>query len=911
MDPVARPVVATKLYVPKRRRGLVARPRLHERLRVAADARLVLVSAPAGFGKTTLLADWFEESSEIGPSVAWISLDPSDSDPSMFWSCVVAALDAVVPLGSAVRELLDVSPFPTELMVTTLVNDLVGASDDVWLVLDDFHAVDSRDIVQGISVLVERLPSHVHLVISTRVDPDLPLPRWRVRCDLVEIRAADLRFTSDEAAAYLNDIAKLGLDEEQVSALDERTEGWVAALQLAALSIRGHEDVGGFISRFAGDDRYIVDYLVDEVLQRQPADVRDFLSQSSVLDRLSAALCDAVTGGQNGREMLEALERANLFVVSLDGRREWYRYHHLFVDVLRARTLSDQPDRVAVNHLRASQWYERHGLTDDAVRHAIAAPDFDRATRLIEQAVPMVRRDRDDTLLIRWLRALPAEAVRGSPLVSVFYGYMLMESGDFDAVEPWFAHAERMLAEIPSGSPASWADTAEQRSLPATMAVFRAALAHARGDGRAASDHARRAVELADPDDHQARGGAAGFLGLASWAEGDVIAAVEMFSQAIASIRSAGHLADELTSTVVLADMWLAAGRATTARRLLEGALEHGRTSAPAATRGIADLHVALSEIDLETGDLSRARHHLESAIANDKRLPMGESRFRLFVALAKVAAAEGDVQGAIDHLDRAEQLSQPGFVPQVRPIPAMRARLSIAQGKLAEAEAWAKASGVTETDEVSHLREFDLLTLARLLIAQHRDERDVDRADDALVLLGRLRVAAEMSGRRRSVVETHMLTALALDGQGHRSEAVESLEHAWADAAEPESHARLLLDEGAPMIELLGEVARSSVDSARAQRLLDLADSTPHAETGMPERHERSMLPGTMVDPLSDRELEVLRLLASDLSGPEIASALFVSIHTIRTHTKRIFTKLDVTNRRAAVSRARELGVL
>ena len=306
----------------------------------------------------------------------------------MFWSCVVAALESVsCRLGVTVRELLDTSPFPTELVIATLVNELVASTDDVWLVLDDFHAVDNRDIVQGMAALLDRLPSHVHVVISTRVDPDLPLPRWRVRGELVEIRAADLRFTADEAAAYLNDVAGLGLAEEDVAVLEQRTEGWVAALQLAALSIRGHEDVRGFISRFAGNDRYIVDYLVEEVLQRQPADVREFLSQSSVLDRLSGPLCDAVTGGRGGREMLEALERANLFVVSLDDRREWYRYHHLFADALRARMLNDQPRAVAVNHLRASEWYERHHLADEAVRHAIAAADFGRATRLIEQAV--------------------------------------------------------------------------------------------------------------------------------------------------------------------------------------------------------------------------------------------------------------------------------------------------------------------------------------------------------------------------------------------------------------------------------------------------------------------------------------------------------------------------------------------
>ena len=301
---MARPIIATKLYVPRRRRGLVARPRLQEGLRVDADVRLVLVSAPAGFGKTTLLTEWFDEASKDGTGVAWISLDPSDSEPAMFWAGVVSALETVVTLEPTVRELLDASPFPTELMIATLVNELVVSTDDVWLVLDDFHAVDNRVIVQGVAALLDRVPSHVHVVISTRVDPDLPLARWRVRGELVEIRAADLRFTADEAAAYLNDVAGLGLAEEDVAVLERRTEGWVAALHLAALSMRGHEDVRGFISRFAGNDRYIVDYLVEEVLQRQPAEVREFLSQSSVLDRLSGPLCDAVTGGQGGRDML-------------------------------------------------------------------------------------------------------------------------------------------------------------------------------------------------------------------------------------------------------------------------------------------------------------------------------------------------------------------------------------------------------------------------------------------------------------------------------------------------------------------------------------------------------------------------------------------------------------------------------
>ncbi len=400
---MTRSLLATKLYVPKLRRGLVGRPRLLERMGNGAEARLTLVSAPAGFGKTTVLATWLHEASAAGRCVAWLSLDAADNDPTSFWTYVVTALQGAVPgVGASALELLASSPAPTELALTTLLNELAAAPEEVWLVLDDYHLVDDHEVNDGVAFLLEHLPAQVHVMVSTRADPDLPLARWRVRGELVEIRAADLRFTSDEATAYLNVATALDLAAEDVAVLEERTEGWIAALQLAALSLQGREDVSSFIARFAGDDRYIVDYLIEEVLQHQPDAVRGFLLQSAVLDRLTGSLCDAVTGRDDGSEMLVALERANLFIVALDDRREWYRYHHLFADVLRARMLSEQPDQVSLLHQRASGWYERHGLTEEAVRHALAARDFDQAAHLIELAMPAIRRhrqERDDVRL--------------------------------------------------------------------------------------------------------------------------------------------------------------------------------------------------------------------------------------------------------------------------------------------------------------------------------------------------------------------------------------------------------------------------------------------------------------------------------------------------------------------------------
>jgi LuxR family maltose regulon positive regulatory protein len=903
---MARPLMATKLYVPKLRRGLVTRPRLGERLRRGAESRLTLVSAPAGFGKTTLLAEWLGEAAGEDRCVAWLSLDPGDSEPALFWTYVVTALQTAVPgVGSTALELIASPPLPTELVLTTVLNELAAAPKGVWLVLDDYHLVDSHEVGEGMAFLLEHLPPHVHVVVSTRADPDLPLSRWRVRGELVEIRAADLRFTSEEAAAYLNDVAGLDLAAEDVAALGQRTEGWIAALQLAVLSLQGREDAAGFIARFAGNDRYIVDYLVEEVLQHQPDPVRDFLLHSAVLDRLTGPLCDAITGRDDGSRMLMSLERANLFLVPLDDRREWYRYHHLFADVLRARLLSEQPGQIALLHLRASRWYESHDLAEEAVRHALAARDFDRAARLMELAVPTMRRNRQDAMLHGWLKVLPDDTVRRSPVLGVFYGGMLMVSGDLDGVEPRLEDAERALAAVPDGSAPPWAHTGELRTLPATIAIYRASLAQARGDVAGTSAHARNALALAGPGDHLARGAAGGFLGLAAWADGDVPTALQTFTEAVASLHAAGNLVDELSSTVVLADMWLAAGRPSEARRLCESALQLADARGESMARATTELHVGLSEIYRQAGDLGNAKQHLQTAAVFIERGSMTESRHRWFVAMGLVAQAEGDPEGAINLLDQAELLYRPGFFPEVRPIAAMKARIRVAQGKLPEAAGWARERGVSVADDARYLAEFDHLTLVRLLIAQQRARPDAGAADHAHRLLDRLLAAARTSGRAGSLVEIRMLQALAHDAQGHRPQAREALGRALAEAPEPDEYVRLFLDEGPPMLELLGEPMHDGAAGAPARRLLSLGTSAPTQAPGSGQR------PTSTGDSLSERELQVLRLLDSELSGPEIARELFISHNTLRTHTKHIFTKLQVTSRRAAVRRARERGLM
>src|SRR3954453_7464478 len=433
---VVGPLLTTKLHMPRRRRGLVARPRLDDRLSRGDEAALTLVSAPPGFGKTTVLTEWLAAAPGETPSVAWLSLDARDNDPALFWSYLVAALQTVAPeVGAGALVLLQSPQSAGEAVLATLVNDLAAVPGDVVLVLDDYHFIASPEIQGGMTFLLEHLPQHVHLVIAGRADPSMPLARLRGRGELVELRAADLRFTPEEAAAYLTEAMGVALTAADVAALESRTEGWIAALQLAALSMQGRDDVAGFITGFAGDDRYIVDYLVEEVLQRQPEQIRSFLLQTSILSRLSAPLCDAVTGRGDGKEMLEALDRGNLFVVALDDRRRWYRYHHLFSDVLHAHLLDEQPAAVAGLHRRAGDWYEQRGDRSEAIGHALAGGDLTRAADLVELAGPELLKARQEATMRRWLEALPDELIRTRPVLSVGYAGVLMVSGEIEGVE--------------------------------------------------------------------------------------------------------------------------------------------------------------------------------------------------------------------------------------------------------------------------------------------------------------------------------------------------------------------------------------------------------------------------------------------------------------------------------------------
>ena len=905
---MAGPLLETKLHIPRWRRSLVARPRLSERLSRGAESALTLVSAPAGFGKTTLLAEWLAVAAADGRSVAWLSLDQRDNDPALFWTYLVAALNTGAPaVGAGALALLQPPQPPGEAGLVALLNDLDAISNDVVLVLDDYHVIDTRDVQDGMAFLLEHLPPQIHLVIGSRADPALPLARLRGRGELAEIRAADLRFTPGEAAAYLNEVMGLALTAADVAALEGRTEGWIAALQLAALSLQGREDVAAFIAGFAGDDRYIVDFLAEEVLQRQPGHVQQFLLQTSVLDRLSGPLCDAVTGQDGGKAKLAALERGNLFLVPLDDRRRWYRYHQLFADVLHARLRDEQPDDVPDLHRRASGWHEQNGEPAEAIRHALAAQDFGRAADLIELAIPAMLKIRQEAAVLGWLDLLPDEVVRVRPVLSVGFAGALLAGGEFEGVEARLRDAEGWLdgatdVRRRSHAPAAEmivVDDAEFRRLPAEIELYRAAQALVREDGPGTVRHARRALELSPADDHLGRASAAALMGLASWASGDLEAGHSGYAQCMAGLRRAGHIADTFGCAIALADIRRTQGRLGEAMRTYEQALQRASQQGGSVLRGTADMYVGMSEVHRERDDLPAATQQLLRSQELGEHTGLPQNRYRWRVAMARIREAEGDLDGALELLNEAERLYVGDFFPNVRPVPALRARVRVAQGELGEALGWARERDLSVEDDLSYLREFEHITLVRVLLAGYTAERAEHPIQEATRLLERLLRAAEEGQRTGSVIEILVLQALAHQARDDIPAALASLQHALM-LAEPEGYVRIFADEGPPMASLLRAAAKEGIAPGYVRRLLDAVnkteDSTPASQG--------------LIEPLSERELDVLRLLGTDLGGPDIARELIVSLNTVRTHTKNIYAKLGVNNRRAAVRRARELDL-
>lgn len=943
------PLLLTKLHIPIPRPKRILRNNLVERLNegLCENRKLTLISAPAGFGKTTLVSEWIAGCER---PVAWLSLDEGDNDPFRFLTYLISALQTIAKnIGTGVLGLIQFPQPPRfESLLIELLNDVTAIQDNFILVLDDYHLIDSRTIDEALTFVLEHLPPRMHLAILTREDPHLPLARYRARGLLTELRATDLRFTSSEAADFLNQVMGLNLSVEDIDALKNRTEGWIAGLQMAAISMQGHQDTAGFIQSFTGSHRFVLDYLLEEVLQRQSAEVQAFLLNTSILDKMCGSLCDAVLLDPSipGQETLETIERANLFIIPLDNERRWYRYHHLFGDLLRHRLLqsgtistvnknkgADEHIDVQTLNLRASKWYECNGSAVDAIHHALAAKDFDRAANLIELAVPEMRRNRQGATIteLGWLKALPEDLIRSRPVLSVAYAFALFGGGEIGGVEARLLDAERWLDRMANTReetvtrPAGMIVVDEDgfRRLPGMIALVRTAQALARNDMPATVKNARRVLELAPEDDYLMLGGATSTLGLVAWASGDLAAAHDMIKDGMENVRRAGYISPAIGNAITLADIQIAQGRLHEAMTTYERALQWATAPGVPVLRGAADMHVGMSNLYYELNDLQTSLQHLLTSRALGELAGLPQNPYRWCAAMARILVAQGDLDGAIDQLDQAERLYDGNFSPNVSPIATRKVRVWVTQGRLEESLSWVREQKLSVDDDLSYLREFDHLTLARVLMACYRSEHAEVSISEVMRLLERLQKAAEERGGKRSLMEILVLQAMAYHTQGIHPAALLSLQQAFA-LAEPQGHVRLFVDEGSSMMELLREAAARGIMPYYTGKLLaafesdkmKLADK-PEISSSLTEGHRRSPRPAgkredsePLIEPLSQRELEVLKLLRSDLSGPEIALQLSVSINTFRTHTKRIFTKLGVNDRRAAIQRAKELDI-
>ncbi|HEY6829001.1 MAG TPA: hypothetical protein VI259_19205, partial [Gemmatimonadaceae bacterium] len=843
----ARALLDTKLHVPRSPAGLVARPRLLESLQQADARRLAIVVAPAGFGKTTLVADWLAAKDSWGgrtlgsatrpAPVGWVSLDASDNDPTLFWAYFIRAVQAIHPAaGARAMALLQSESQAVETMLTTLINEIGAIDADFVVVLDDYHVIEASSIHVALAYLLDHQPPRLHLVITTRTDPPLPLPRLRARGELTELRAADLRFTRDEVSTFLNGAMGLGLSESDAATLEGRTEGWIAGLKLAALSMKGRDDVRGFVDAFSGQHRHIADYLVEEVLRSEPEHIRRFLLATAILDRMNGSLADAVTGAKEGesQSLLEELERKNLFVVALDDRREWYRYHHLFADVLQKLSVLDDASAARSFHSRASSWYDAHGTSGDAVRHALAAEDFERAAELLERSFPEKDRSYQSATWLARVKSLPDALVRHRPVLSMGYAWALLNSGELDAAEPRLADVARWISIVESGQ--SGGDemvvTDRQRfsTLSAELASARVYLAQSRGTGSSSLDDARRALDLVPESDLVGRTTATALVALAHYGCGDLEAAYGTFTEALASMRATGHELDAIRGTFVLADIRVAQGRLREGVSIYEDGL---RMAAAKPGSETDELYLGLSEVHCEWNDLASAERLLETTARSTAQAAYTANKERWCVAAARLSVARGDFDAAVSLLSQAMQHERRTPLPQIRPLPAMVARVRLLQGRANEANEWARRVNIPTNEVLGYAREFEQITLARLLVARHRAEGDGQSANDAVALLERLRIAAQTGGRIASVIEIAVVHALAQQALGNLRGAVELLSRALT-LAEPEGFLRVFLDEGDRMREVLKHAIARGLAGEYTRRVL-VAFDAPKAPVATP----------------------------------------------------------------------------
>jgi len=949
------PLLMTKLYIPPLRPGLVPRPRLIERLdeSLQLGRKLTLISAPAGFGKTTLLSEWVAGFERLEPKVraAWLSLDKGDSDPNRFLAYLVTALQTVADgVGAAMLAALQSSqPPPIESLLTTLLNELTSIPEHFVLVLDDYHVIDSQAVDTALTFLLEHLPQPplggMHLVIASREDPHLPLAQLRARGQLTELRVNDLRFTPSEAAELLNQVMGLELAAEEIVALERRTEGWIAGLQLASLALQGtlsmqdRKDTTSFIKSFTGSHRFVLDYLLEEVLERQPESIQRFLLRTSILDRLCGPLCDAVRfggaeiadrsrraatggtdavgsagtdtlprgGGQHptpaasGQEILEYLDSTNLFTIPLDNERRWYRYHRLFAELLLQRLRSIGGTELFNElHIRASQWYEDNSLPVEAFHHAAAANDIERAARLIGgERIPQHMRGAV-TVILDWLASLPNTVLDARPWLWWRYASLLLVSGHTTGVEEKLQAAEAALLAhkpdtepalpVPGGAEGSAVEGPddETRNLTGLIASARATLALTRYDPEVMLTQARRALEYLQPDSLISRASANWTMGHAYLLQGDRAAARRAFAAAISISQAAGDAFTTILATIGLGNVQERENQLYLAAESYQRVLQ---LAGDQPLQIIAEAHLGLARVLYEWNDLDAAERHGEEGLELARQYESVIDRFiGCEVFLARLKLVQGDVAGATTLLARADQsVRQHGFIHRRQEVAAARVLAFIHQGDLAAA---------------AHLAGSHELPISQARV--HLARKD---ASATLAAVEPVRQQAEAEGWADEKLMVTILRAIAYHTLGQNDKAARLLDDALA-MAQPAGFVRIFVDEGPPMANLLSEAAARGIMPDYTRKLLAAFEAERQSGAHGPS-HAITPSVQPLIEPLSPRELEVLHLVAEGLSNREIGERLFIALDTVKGHNRSIFGKLQVHRRTEAVARARELGLL
>jgi LuxR family maltose regulon positive regulatory protein len=893
--PTPSAILATKLFVPPLRTSAVRRPRLVAQLNEGLERNLILVSAAAGFGKTTLLSEW---AWGCGRPIAWLSLDEGDADLARFLAYLVAALQTIAPgIGSGVLGVLQApQPPPVDVLLTALLNEVAAIQRPFVLVLDDYHLADAKPVDDALGFLLAHLPPQMRVVVATREDPALPLARMRARGQLTEVRAADLRFSSAEAAAFLKEAMGLNIAPEDIAALEARTEGWIAGLQLAALSMQGHRDTAGFIKAFTGSHHFVLDYLMEEVLDRQPAGIQTFLLRTSILHRMCGPLCDAVLhegNGQNtgqdtsirGQATLEYLERANLFVIPLDGERCWYRYHHLFGDLLRQRLIQSttraagDPDKAAEYHLRASRWFEENGLEVEAFQHAVGAGDVARAEHLAEgRGMPLLFRGAVAPVL-NWLASLPAEVLDARPGLWVMYASALIFVSRLAGVEQKLQAAEAAMQGRGLDE--------RTRDLIGHIAAIRATVAVTQHDVDTIVFQSRRALEYLNPSNLPVRTATTWTLGYAYILRGDRAAAGRAYTEAIAISQSIGHFIIHLMATMGLAHVQELDNQLVAAVETYRQALRlAGDPPRPVA----CEVHLGLARIFYEWNDLAAAQQHAQQGAYLARQIADTDRFVASDLFLARLKLAQGDGTGAAALVAAAEQAVRlHNYVQRAPDVAAAKVLNLLAQGNPSAAATVADTVGPSSSQ-------------ARVLIA-------LGDAQAALAVLEPLRQQAEARQWQHERLEVLILEAVALQAGGAESEALQVLQVALA-MADPGRFIRSFVDEGLAMAQLLAAAATQRIMPAYTAKLLKAFAGEEQKGLADPQS------PGTaagqlLVAPLSPREVEILQLVAEGLSNREIGERLYLALDTVKGHNRRIFEKLHVQRRTEAIAKARALNLL